>query len=252
MKPDDQRQQLNSRQNEILIRAESSGFVTIEGLAEEFGVSAQTVRRDIIFLSEAGLLQRFHGGAGAIGGNESIRLDHHHKLSVAIDDKARVAEAAMKLVPEGATLFLDVGTTIEAAATALNRRPGFRIFTNSMRAALAFDPAHHDVNVLGRKVEGRDGSLVGEEIMLSLAALRVDYALIACSAIDNDGRVMDFDLSKIAVKKAAMNAAGKKLLLATPSKFGRSALSAFADLSDFDAVIDGRADASLSNVSVAK
>lgn len=239
MKTDSQRSGLNGRQREILARAEASGFVTIEGLAEEFGVSAQTVRRDIISLSAAGLLQRFHGGAGVVGSTETLRLDHQHKLGMAIDDKARVAEAAVAQLPDGATVFLDVGTTMEMTAGVLNRRPGFRIFTNSMRAALAFDPARHDVNVLGRKVEGRDGSLVGEEIMLSLAALRVDYALIACSAVDNDGRVMDFDLSKIAVKKAAMVSAVKKFLLATPSKFGRTALSAFADLSDFDAVFDG-------------
>ena len=159
---------------------------------------------------------------------------------MAVDDKQRVAEAAVALLPDGASIFFDVGTTSEITATALNRRPGFRIFTNSMRVALALDPAQHDVNVLGRKVEGRDGSLVGEEIMLSLAALRVDFALIGCSAVDNDGRVMDFDLSKIAVKKAAMGAARQKFLIAAPSKFGRSALSAFADISDFDAVIDGR------------
>ncbi|WP_116085471.1 DeoR/GlpR family DNA-binding transcription regulator [Tropicimonas sp. IMCC34011] len=237
------RSRLNRRQTEILARVESLGFVTIESMAEEFDVSAQTVRRDIILLSDAGLLQRFHGGAGigsgGIGATETVRLDHEHKRGVAIDEKQRVAEMAADLLPEGASLFVDVGTTCEITAIALNRRPGFRIFTNSMRVALAFDPAAHDVNVLGRKVEGRDGSLVGEEIMLSLAALRVDCALIGCSAVDVDGRVMDFDLSKIAVKKAAMNAATRKFLIATPSKFGRTALSAFADVSDFDAVIDG-------------
>ncbi len=239
MKSEDQRPHLNARQREILLRTEASGFVTIEGLAEEFAVSSQTVRRDIIFLSEARLLQRFHGGAGVIGNTETLRLDHQHKRGIAVDDKIQVAEAAVARLPDGASLFLDVGTTIEMTASALNRRSGFRIFTNSMRAALAFDPALHEVNVLGRRVGGRDGSLVGEEIMWSLSALRVDYALIACSAVDDDGRVMDFDLSKVAVKKAAMASASQKLLLATPSKFGRTALSAFADLADFDAVIDG-------------
>ncbi|MGI3124800.1 DeoR/GlpR family DNA-binding transcription regulator [Nitratireductor sp. PBL-C9] len=239
MKHDAQRAQLNTRQSEILARAEASGFVTIEGLAEEFGVSAQTVRRDIILLSEAGLLQRFHGGAGVIGSTETLRLDHQHKRSMAVDDKLRVAEAAAALLPDGASVFFDVGTTSEMTASVLNQRPGFRVFTNSMRVALAFDPAQHDVNVLGRKVEGRDGSLVGEEIMLSLAALRFDFALIGCSAVDTEGRVMDFDLSKIAVKKAAMKAASRKLLIAAPSKFGRTALSAFAEISEFDAVVDG-------------
>lgn len=128
------------------------------------------MRRDIIFLSGTGLLQRFHGGAGVIGQSETLRLDHQHKRGNAVDDKVRVAEAAVALLPEGASVFVDVGTTIEMTATVLNRRPGFRSFTNSTRAALAFDPAQHDLNVLGRRVEGRDGSLVGEEIMLSLVA----------------------------------------------------------------------------------
>jgi len=229
----------SERQQQILSMTERFGFVTIESLAEEFGVSAQTVRRDIIALSDAGHLQRFHGGAGAIGASETLRLDHGHKQQLSVEDKVRVAQRAAALIPEGASLFLDVGTTMEMTAQALNERPGFRLFTNSMRAALAFDPLRHEVNVLGRRVAGRDGSLVGEEIMIALQGLRVDYALIACSGIDNEGRVMDFDLSKIAVKKVAMGAANRRFLLASPSKFGRTALSTIAMLSEFDQVIDG-------------
>lgn len=230
------------RQREILALTERNGFVTIESLAEEFGVSAQTIRRDIIALADAGRLQRFHGGAGVTGQAETLRLDHGQKEQLSVEEKLRVAQAAAACVPDGASLFLDVGTTVEMAAKALNARPGFRVFTNSMRAALAFDPSRHDVNVIGRRVAGRDGSLVGEETMLALQGLRLDYALIGCSAVDAEGRVMDYDLSKIAVKKVAMQAARKSLLLATPSKFGRSALSTIAMLSDFAQVIDGSQD----------
>ncbi len=228
----------SERQQQILSMTERIGFVTVESLAEEFCVSAQTVRRDIIALSDAGRLQRFHGGAGAIGATETLRLDHGHKRQMSLGDKASVARQAAEFIPDGASLYLDVGTTLEMTAQALNERPGFRLFTNSMRAALAFDPMRHEVNVLGRRVVGRDGSLVGEEIMIALQGLRVDYALIACSGVDDEGRVMDFDLSKIAVKKAAMRAADKKYLLATPSKFGRTALATIAMLSDFDHVIN--------------
>jgi DeoR family glycerol-3-phosphate regulon repressor len=226
---------LSARQRKILSLTEQNGFVTIESLAEEFGVSAQTIRRDIIALADAGRLQRFHGGAGP---TETLRLDHGQKEQLSVEDKVQVAQTAAALVPDGASVFLDVGTTVEMAAKALNARAGFRVFTNSMRAALAFDPSRHDVNVLGRRVAGRDGSLVGEEIMLALQGLRLDYTLIGCSAVDGEGRVMDFDLSKIAVKKAAMQAAEKSLLLAASSKFGRSALSTIAMLSDFDMVVD--------------
>lgn len=230
---------LTKRQNRVLALTEQQGFVTIERLAEEFGVSAQTVRRDIIALADAGRLQRFHGGAGVIGSGETLRLDHSQKEQVAVEDKYLVGCKAAALIPDGASIYLDVGTTVEFAATQLNNRSGLKIFTNSMRAALAFAPQAHEVTVLGGRVAGKDGSLIGEDIVVALNGLRIDFALIACSAIDDRGRVMDYDMSKIAVKKAAMSAAGTRMLLATPSKFGRTALSTLAMVKDFDHIVTG-------------
>ena len=230
---------LTSRQELILSLTETQGFVTIDGLAESFGVSAQTVRRDIIALAEAGLLQRFHGGAGPPAAGEALRLDHRRKRGLAVEEKRRVAAQAAALTPAGAALFLDVGTTMEMTAEALNAREGLTIFTSSMRVALALDPARHEVRVLGGRVAGRDGSLCGEEVMLALSGLRLDLAMIACSAIDPRGRVLDFDLGKIAVKRAAMRAAERAFLLATPSKRGRSARAEVARVADFAALLDG-------------
>lgn len=234
---------LSGRQAIVLQRVLTSGYVTIEALAEEFGVSAQTVRRDIIALSSKGLLQRFHGGAGPAGEAEAARLDHRAKRSVARPEKQVVGERAAAAVPDGATVFLDVGTTIECCAEWLAPRSGFRIFTTSIRTAMIFDPGAHEVNVIGGRLSGRDGSLTGEEVILRLHDIHFDIALIACSAVDAGGRVMDFNTSKIAAKKAAMAAASRSYLLATRSKFNRVALSTVAPLSRFDAVFteDGEA-----------
>lgn len=228
---------LTGRQSEILARAERQGFVTIESLAEDFGVSAQTVRRDIIALDRAGLLQRFHGGAGSNGGGESLRLDHERKRALNVEAKAAIARKAAARVPDGAAIFLDVGTTVEAAAADLNGKAKLLVFTTSLRAALRFDHERHEVHVIGGRLSGKDGSLTGENPIGTLAGLRLDLALIGCSAIEDDGRVMDFDLGKILVKRAAMRAAGRSLLLATKSKFGRTARAEIAPRSAFEAVI---------------
>jgi len=141
------------------------------------------------------------------------------------------------MVPDGAALFLDVGTTIEACARELARRGGFTVFTNSMRTAMTFDPQDHKVHVLGGRMAGRDGSLVGENVIEALRNVQLDFALIACSAVDDCGRVMDFDLAKIAVKRAAMAASQRSFLLATRSKFRRSALGRVGSLEDFHVVV---------------
>ena len=228
---------LTDRQSKILLMVEESGYATLEGLSEKYGLSMQTVRRDIIALSDAGRLQRFHGGAGPIEREEATRLDYKSKQDISRPEKMAIGKSAAALIHDGATLFLDVGTTMEACASVLSRKKGFTIFTNSMPAALKFDPQDHQVFVLGGKMAGRDGSIVGMEALNLIRDVSLDYALIACSTIDQDGRVMDFDLDKIAIKKAAMNAAQKSLLLATQSKFGRPGLAVIARTEQFDAVV---------------
>lgn len=226
----------SDRQRKIIDQVRTTGFVTIEALAAEFDVSTQTVRRDIIALAEQGYLQRFHGGAGPVESYRAARLDYGVKRDMARTEKRRVGRLAAEAIPDGASLFLDVGTTIEACAEALAARPGFRIFTNSIRTAMVFDPSQHAVQVLGGRVGGRDGSLVGEEVVSRLVGLTLDFALIACSAIDRNGRVMDFDLSKIEIKKTAMSVSGRSFLLATRSKYDRTALASIAPLASFDRI----------------
>lgn len=228
---------LSDRQSEILSIVGQSGFATIEGLADRFGVSAQTVRRDIIALSNAGRLQRFHGGAGPIEQEEATRLDYHAKQQISRPEKQVIGKKAAALIPDGSVLYLDVGTTVEACAGYLAKRKGFTIFTNSMPSAMKFDPADHQIIVMGGEMAGRDGSLVGTEIVETLNSVSLDIALIACSAIDKGGRVMDFDLKKIAIKKAAINASQTSMLLATKSKVGRTALRVLDHIDRFGHVV---------------
>ncbi|MEO0542344.1 MAG: DeoR/GlpR family DNA-binding transcription regulator [Pseudomonadota bacterium] len=229
--------QLTKRQLEILSLVEKTGFATLENLAERYDVSMQTVRRDIITLSKAGRLQRFHGGAGPVERMEATRLDYDTKRSMAQAEKREIGQQASDMIEDGTTLFLDVGTTLEACASILAKRSGFTIFTNSMPAAMKFDPKDHHVFVLPGRVAGRDGSIVGTDAVSLIRNVSIDYALIACSTIDNNDRVMDFDLDKIAIKKAAMAAAQKSFLLATQSKFGRTALAVIAPADAFDTMI---------------
>jgi len=228
---------ISARQKAILRLIGEQGFVTIDRLANEFQVSAQTVRRDIIAMDATGLLQRFHGGAAISPKATPLRLGHGYKKSDSLEAKRLIAEKAAALVPQGSTIFLDVGTTIETAATMLDRIEGLTVFTNSMYAATAFRPDEHDVYLLGGIRGGTDGSLVGENVLTALADLRLDFAFIGCSAIEENGSVMDFDLRKIAIKQMAMRVARCNCLLVASAKFGRSALARIAMKDAFDHVL---------------
>lgn len=238
---------LSDRQTAILDQIRATGFATLEVLAETFGVSMQTVRRDVIAMQAAGLIERFHGGAGIKAPGSGGRIDHLAKRLVARDEKHAIALQAAALVPEGALVYLDVGTTIEAAAAQLAQKGALSVVTNSLRAALLFDPARHDVTLLPGRIAGIDGSLTGADTVSTLARLRPDFALVGCSGVEPAGAVMDFDAGKIAVKRMALEVAGQTFLLATRDKFGRSARAEIAPLDRFDQVISSSAEAHVSS-----
>jgi DeoR family glycerol-3-phosphate regulon repressor len=86
-------------------------------------------------------------------------------------------------------------------------------------------------------VSGPDGSITGEETVLALRRLRLDFAFLGCSGIEPGGAVMDFDPGKIAVKRSAMAVARRAVLVATTDKFGRTARAEIAPLESFAVVL---------------
>lgn len=216
------------RQQAILDVVRRTGFATIDALAREFGVSAQTVRRDIILLDEQRLLQRFHGGAGLR--QATVRLGYAEKQGAFADAKERIGRAAAARIADGASVFLDVGTTVEAVARALGGRGGLRVFTTSLAsAALLAGRPGIDLFVAGGSVRGADGSLVGETTTSLLRSFRFSHAVIGFSGVDSDGALMDFDLDKVAVKQAAIARADTVIAVGDASKLGRPALVRVAE-----------------------
>ncbi|WP_332686567.1 DeoR/GlpR family DNA-binding transcription regulator [Bosea sp. (in: a-proteobacteria)] len=229
-------EKLTPRQQQILAIVQQVGFTTIETLAERFGVSAQTVRRDIIQLQASNFLQRFHGGAGLASGG--IRSAYAQKLTISPEGKQRIGAAVAQIVPAGASIFLDVGTTVEAAARALLHKPGLRVVTASVSVAQIF--CHHgifDVVVTGGITRGANGSLVGQATIASIMGFRFDHAILGLGGFDDDGAPMDFDLEKIAVRQAAISRARNVLALADSSKFDQSGTARIAAPEAFGLIV---------------
>lgn len=214
---------ITDRQARIVEIVSQQGFATIETLARDFGVSTQSVRRDIIKLDADGVLQRFHGGVGVR--ETSVRMDYAQKRTVATDAKRRIADKTAALIHEGSVVFLDVGTTVEAVALALTKKRQLRIFTSSLPVAtiLAGNPGI-EVFVLGGFMRAVDGSVVGESTLATLARFRFDFAVIGFSGVDRDGTPMDYDPEKVAIKQAAIDRSHRSLVVGDSSKFRKSAV----------------------------
>lgn len=228
---------LTARQADILRLVGEHGYATLETLAQRFGVSVQSIRRDVIHLDKQSLLQRFHGGAGPMG--SSVRLGYAEKTMRATAAKERIGRAAAALVPEGAAIFLDVGTTAEAVARALRERAiASHVFTNSLAVAmlLAGEPSIQ-LHVFGGSSRGSDGSLVGARTLAGIEAIHFDLAFIGFSGFGADGVVLDYDLEKIAVKQAAMRRSVQSILVGDQSKFQRRAIATVGAPEDFSQLV---------------
>jgi DeoR family glycerol-3-phosphate regulon repressor len=224
----------NPRQAELLEEVRRLGSVSVEALAERFGVTLQTVRRDVKLLSDAALLARFHGGVRVPSSTtENIAYRQRQRLNEAA--KQRIARAVAKAVPNGCSLIVNIGTTTEAIARELLHHRGLRVITNNLNvAAILSDNADCEVIVAGGVVRGRDRGIVGEVTVDFIGQFKVDIGLIGISGIEADGTLRDFDYREVKVARSIIGQSRTVWLAADASKFNRPAMVELARLDQID------------------
>jgi DeoR family glycerol-3-phosphate regulon repressor len=208
---------LTDRQIDIADLAKSQGKVLVEALAERFGVTPQTIRKDLNDLCDAKILRRIHGGAITPSGTEN--LEYEQRRQVAADEKAAIGREAAALIPNGASLFINIGTTTEAVSDALVGHQNLMIITNNLNVAnrLRLVPSI-EVVISGGIVRSADGGIVGEAAVDFIRQFKVDYAIIGASAIDQDGALLDYDFREVKVAQAIIQNARKVILVADSTK----------------------------------
>ncbi|MCV2874468.1 DeoR/GlpR family DNA-binding transcription regulator [Defluviimonas sp. WL0050] len=226
---------LSFRQSEILDIARAEGRVGVDDLAERFGVTLQTIRRDLTELADAGQLDRVHGGAVLRAGVANIGYEERRLMNA--EAKAAIGAACAATIRDNSSLFLNIGTTTEAVARALLKHRNLTVVTNNMNVAniLAANESC-DVIVAGGVLRRSDGGLVGDLTTEAISHFKVDYAIIGTSALDLDGDLLDFDPQEGRVSRAILRQARATCLVADASKLERRAPVRIASLSEIGRV----------------
>ena len=167
-----------------------AGSVSVEALSDQFGVTLQTVRRDVKLLQDAGLLARFHGGVRLPSSTiENIAYRQRQQLNQTA--KQRIARTVAKAVPNDCSLILNIGTTTEAIARELMRHTGLRVITNNLNvAAILSDNPECEVIVAGGVVRTRDRGIVAkalaahEDLLVITNNIHVATTLTPCAGVD--------------------------------------------------------------------
>jgi DeoR family glycerol-3-phosphate regulon repressor len=224
----------NPRQAELLAEVRLRGSVSVEALAEQFGVTLQTVRRDVKLLSDAGLIARFHGGV-RVPSSTTENIEYLQRQLLNEQSKQRIARTVAAAVPAGCSLIINIGTTTEAIARELLRHKGLRVITNNLNvAAILSNNPDCEVIVAGGIVRSRDRGIVGEITIDFIRQFKVDIGLIGISGIEADGTLRDYDYREVKVARAIIEHSREVWVAADHSKFNRPAVVEVARFDQID------------------
>ncbi|WP_327189651.1 DeoR/GlpR family DNA-binding transcription regulator [Streptomyces xinghaiensis] len=225
------------RQQEILRLARENGRVDVLSLAEEFDVTAETVRRDLKSLDRAGLLRRVHGGAIPAG-----RLDFEPGLAerdtVAAAEKDRIVRAALAELPAEGSVIIDAGTTTARLAAAIPPESPLTVVTHALPVATRLaDHPGIALHLVGGRVRHRTRAAVDAWALRAYGELTADVLFLATNGFSPEGGLTTPDLAEAAVKRAAIAAARRVVLLADSGKCGQEHFARFGDLADADLLV---------------
>jgi DeoR family glycerol-3-phosphate regulon repressor len=233
----------NFRQREILELARKDGKVTVDGLAMHYDVTVQTIRRDLSDLAESGRLERVHGGAVIPSGVVNIVYDERRRLNEA--GKKAIGVRCAQSIPEGASVFLNIGTTTEAVARELLDHENLLVVTNNLNIANILAANHScEIILAGGILRRADGGIVGGMTVEMIKQFKFDYCVLGCSAIDADGDLLDFDGQEVMVSNTAIQRSRKVMVVADHLKFERTAPLTICTLGDAEVLFT---DAALSD-----
>ena len=210
--------------------------ITLDELCRRMEVSKNTIRRDIVQLEKEGRIQKFYGGIRLIENNDAPTPFTEREITNS-EAKMDIAKKAAKLVLPGEVIYIDSGTTTMHMVQFLVNTPDITIITTSLHVMLAASKYKINLIGVGGTLYFPAKSFVGAGTVLSLSQYNIGKVFMSSSGITLKQSVTNANLLECENKRAVMRNNAEKFLLIDNSKFGRSALMTYAQVSDFNAII---------------
>jgi DeoR/GlpR family transcriptional regulator of sugar metabolism len=227
------RHKIPAQRRQEILRAVRSGSTHVGDLAQSFGVSEMTVRRDLRELASAGKIERVRGGAVDANGEPPFE----ETVVERFEAKNRIGAAAAALVSDGQTVMIDIGTTTLQAAHHLHGRP-ITVVTTSLAVYEELVPDHAiELLLPGGVVRRNYRSLVGVLAEDSLRQVKADVLFLGTSAVDERLSVWDSTMVEVPIKRAMIEAADRVVLLADAEKFAAGGMVRVCSAGDLDHIV---------------
>jgi DeoR family transcriptional regulator, fructose operon transcriptional repressor len=225
------------RRQAIIAQVREQAAASAEDLSRQFGVSVETIRRDLRVLQERGLLERVYGGATRPSGR-STEGSFAIRSSRNVDRKRAIAALAASVVEPEETVVIDVGTTALEVARALPASFRGRVLTNSVPAAMELS-ARSDVELLlcGGQVRPGDGACAGAHAEAFFSEFYADRAFLGSGGVHPEAGLTDYYPAEVAVRRTIIGHTAMTYVLADSSKLGEIAVHRVCMLDRITAVL---------------
>lgn len=230
------------RKDIILQTLLREGKVKVLPIAEQLGVSSETIRRDLDALEAEGKLHRVYGGA-VRSGYEHGEPSFHQRTQLYADAKKKIGERAAQLIEDGDTIALDVGTTMMELAKSIHGKRNITVLTNSLPIASYLSEALNNnrftgkVFVLGGQLNPEQQSMTGPLCEQMMGQFFLNKAYLSIGGLSLAGGVTDYDLNETYISKLFAKSAREVIVLADQSKIGVQAFTQIIPLDDVDIVV---------------
>lgn len=224
------------RQAQIAELVSNNGEASVDALVALFGVSAETIRRDLGQLAEVGVIQKVHGGARRSRLFEEGTFEE--RMAENAPAKKEIARKLAHLVEPGDTLFVDTGSTTLACAQELAAIPDLTVITNSVRVARTLGAGKSgSVYLLGGEYRADNAQTVGPAAIEQIRDYQADYAIITVAALDAGVGAMDSLDEEAHVARAMIDCARQLIVVADATKFERKAAYRICRLDEIDMLV---------------
>lgn len=212
------------------------GAISVGALSELLDVSMQTIRRDIDELCEKEGLRRLHGRVELAEHRLNTPFDQRSDTNSAA--KQAIGHAAARLIPDGASLFISIGSTPLAVARALRGRKELTVITNNLSAAMALsDELSNRIIIPGGELRLPDRDMLGDEVVNFFSRYRAEFGIFGTAGIASDGRLLEFHSAEVRASERIRLNSGMSMLVIDQSKFGRLAPALGPNVTEIDRVV---------------
>lgn len=218
-------------------KLEKEKYVEVLDLCKQLDVSAVTIRKDLKFLEEKGLLFRTHGGASM----ENPYINDRHineKEKISVEEKSGIAQTAATLISENDSILIGSGTTVQALARSLKPIEKLMVITSSLNVVLELIKFKDvDVLQLGGYVRHSSASVVGSYALHILENVSCSKFFLGVDGIDLDYGLTTTHLEEAQLNRKMLSSAQKTIVLADSSKFGKKSFAKICGLDQIDEII---------------